>query len=103
MEFELKNKNLITLYTTGQCKKLKFLDAKAIDNFFDCMQNIEAAESIHDWQKLPGLKFEKLQGYKKRFSMRIDGKHRLEFDIDFEDEEKTKGFVNVLEISKHYK
>ena len=103
MEFKLKNKYLIDLYTTGKCKKYNFLNKKAVENFLFCIQTIEAAIVIQDWWELKSLKFEKLEGFEKRFSMRIDDKHRLEFEIAFEDKEKTKGFVIVLKISKHYK
>ncbi len=102
MEFEFISKELIKLYTTGKSKKLKFLDITAINNFLDCVQVIEAAESIHDWWKRPSLKFEYL-GKGNLFSMRIDRKHRLELEIDFEDKEKTTGYVKILKISKHYK
>jgi len=103
MEFEFQDKNLINLYTKGISRKYKFLNKNAINNFLDCVNNIEAAISIHDWWKLPALNFEKMRGYKNRFSMRIDKQHRLEIEIDFEDENKTKGFVTILKITKHYK
>ena len=103
MEFEFSNKDLIKLYATGKCKKLKFLNAKAVDNFLDCVQRIDAAESIYDWWKKSSLNFENLEGYENKFSMRIDKKHRLEFEINFEDTEKTKGYVTILKISQHYK
>ncbi|MFA6817035.1 MAG: type II toxin-antitoxin system RelE/ParE family toxin [Lentisphaeria bacterium] len=103
MEFEFSTSELTELYTKGKCRKLKFLNTKAVDNFFDCIQNIEAAESIQDWWKRPAMHFEKLQGSGDQFSMRIDCKHRLKFKIDFEDKERTRGFVSILEISKHYK
>jgi len=102
MDFDFKDKELIALYTKGRSRKYKFINAKMLDNFLDCIQGIEAVDSIQEWWSLPGLNFEKLAGYKNRFSMRIDGKYRLEFSIDFEDEKKTRGFVTVLTISKHY-
>ena len=103
MEFEFQDKNLVALYTKGQSKKYRFLKGKSVDNFFDCVSIIEAAKTIHDWWRLPALNFEKLRGYKNRFSMRIDKQHRLEMEIDFEDANKTTGFVKILKISKHYK
>jgi plasmid maintenance system killer protein len=103
MEFDFLAKELIELYTTGRSRKFKFLNTKAVDNFIDCIQNIVAADSIHDWWGRPALKFEKLQGYDNRYSMRIDNKHRLEFKLDFENKEKTRGFVSILKISKHYR
>jgi hypothetical protein len=48
------------------------------------------------------MNFEALKGYESRFSIRLDAKHRLEFEIDFENEEKTVGFVRIVTVSKHY-
>ena len=48
------------------------------------------------------MKFEALAGYANRFSIRLDIKYRLEFEIDFENAEKTVGFVRIVTVSKHY-
>ena len=64
--------------------------------------SIENADTIYDLRIPPSMSFESLDGYENRFSIRIDRKYRLEFEIDFEDAEKTKGKVSILEISKHY-
>ena len=102
MDFDFDNKHLVELYTTGSSKKFKFLNAKAVENFLRCVESIDAANSIHDWWGLPGLNFEKLRRRGNVFSMKIDNTHRLELEIDFEDEDKTKGFVTILTVSKHY-
>jgi len=103
MDFDFSDEKLVELYTKGKSKKYKFLDKRAIDNFLDCVAQIGAATMIQDWWKRPSLNFESLEGYENRFSMRIDKKHRLEFEIDFEDEQKNKGFVRIFKISQHYK
>jgi len=67
------------------------------------IQSIEAAISIHDFWKSPSLKFEKLEGFKNRYSFRLDEKWRLEFEIEWENEEQTIGKFLILKISKHYR
>lgn len=63
---------------------------------------IEAAIDIHDIQT-PANKFEKLTGRDNGYSIRITGKYRLEFEIEWND--KEKGIVEIIgieELSKHY-
>ncbi len=102
MDFEFKDKNLIELYETGKNKKYKFLTKNAYDNFIDNINHISSGITIFDWWQQPGISFEKLKNFDNRYSMRLDRKLRLEFTIDFEDKEKTKGYVTILTISKHY-
>lgn len=102
MEFEFKDKNLLDLYTKGKSRKYRF-EKNVIKNFVKRIASIENANTIFDLWKPPSMRFEKLEGYQNRFSIRINDQFRLEFDIDFEDENKTKGKVKILTISKHYK
>jgi plasmid maintenance system killer protein len=44
-----------------------------------------------------------MKGKKNRYSVRIDREYRLEFDMRWDNTEKTKGTVILKEISKHYK
>lgn len=48
------------------------------------------------------MNFEALEGVANRFSIRLDRQYRLEFEIDFENDEKTVGCVHILTVSKHY-
>lgn len=102
MEFKFKDKNLFDLYTKGTSRKYRF-EKNVIKNFVTRIASIENANTIFDLRKPPSMRFEKLEGYQNRFSIRINDQFRLEFDIDFEDENKTKGKVEILTISKHYK
>lgn len=102
MEWDLANKHLKDLYTKGISKKFKFMDKRLCEKFVERISRIEAAETIFDLREPPSMKFEALEGYENRFSIRVDGKHRLEFEIDFEDEDRTFGFVTVVTVSKHY-
>jgi len=65
------------------------------------VQQIEAANTIHDLWNTPSLNFEYLKS-EKIYSIRLDGGYRLEFDVEWTNEEKTTGKFLIKEISKHY-
>jgi plasmid maintenance system killer protein len=90
------------VYEKGRSGKYKFIDKAMAAKFVERVGRIEAAVTIYDLRVPPSMKFEALEGYVNRFSIRLDGKHRLEFEIDFENEEKTVGFVRIVAVSKHY-
>jgi proteic killer suppression protein len=102
MEWRFANKHLHDLYSKGCSKKFRFMDRKLCEKFVERVGRIDAAATIFDLREPPSMEFEKLEGYENRFSIRIDRKHRLEFDIDFEDDEKTTGNVTIVIVSKHY-
>lgn len=101
MEFTFENKELEKLYITGNSKKLK-LSNDIIDKFFARIQQIEAANSIHDLWKDKGLNFEKMTGENNLYSMRLKIKYRLEMRIEWKNDEKTIGDFIITEISNHY-
>lgn len=101
MEFEFRNKNLEALYTKGKHSKYR-LQQGTLNKFFMRIQQIEAANTIHDFWKTPSLNFEKLEGFQNHYSIRVDKIYRLELEIDWSNEEKTVGKVFILELSKHY-
>ncbi len=101
MQIEFRNKHLVHLYQKGKTGKYP-LPPGVIEKFFMRIQQIEAAVDIYDLWKTPSLNFERLLGFEARVSLRLDNKYRLEIEIEWEDEERTKGTVYILEISKHY-
>ena len=101
LEFHFKKKELIELYTKGKSRKYK-LTQQVVRKFMLRIAAIENANTIYDLRTPPSMNFESLEGFENRFSIRIDQKYRLEFEIEFEDEEKTCGEVLILEVSKHY-
>ena len=101
MTVYINDKDLIKLYETGSSRKLK-LPENVIDKFFATVQKIESATSIHDFWKDCGLKFEKLKGFKNRYSMRLTGKYRLEMEITWVNIDQTIGEFIIVEISSHY-
>ena len=102
MDWVFANKHLTELYTRGASKKFRFMDRKLCAKFVERVGRIESAETIFDLRDPPSMEFEGLEGYTNRFSVRLDRKHRLEFEIEFEDENRTFGSVTVITVSKHY-
>jgi len=70
--------------------------------FVERVNRIEAADTINDLRIPPSMRFEKLEGRKNTFSLRLTKEYRLEILIDFQDQEKLKGIVKIMKISKHY-
>lgn len=66
------------------------------------VQQLEASQNIYDL-RTNSVNFEKMKGYENRFSVRLQDKWRLEFEIDFIDENKTMGKVVIVELSNHYR
>jgi toxin HigB-1 len=97
----INDKELLRLYETGSSKKFR-LPEIVIDKFFATIQKIESATSIHDFWKDSGLRFEKLKGFKDRYSMRLTVKYRLEMEIEWKNTEYTIGEFILVEISSHY-
>jgi len=101
MDFDFKNKYLEDLYTKGRSKKYK-LPVGVPKKYVERIGRIESSVTINDLREPPSMEFEKLEGYEKRFSIRLNKQYRLEFEIDFEDEEKTFGSVLIIDVSNHY-
>jgi len=101
MEFDFKTKHLEDLYTKGRSKKYK-LPVGVSKKYVERIGRIEAAVTINDLREPPSKEFEKLERYENRFSIRLNKQYRLEFEIEFEDKEKTFGSVLILDASNHY-
>jgi plasmid maintenance system killer protein len=102
MKWDFADKHLQELYEKGRCGKLKFVDKVICRKFVERVGRIEASVTIYDLREPASMRFESLVGFENRFSIRLDAKHRLEFEIEFENEERTFGFVRILALSKHY-
>ncbi|MBK8945402.1 MAG: type II toxin-antitoxin system RelE/ParE family toxin [Ignavibacteriae bacterium] len=100
MDWEIKDKELIKLYETGKSKKFR-IQKYVLEKFFIRIQQIEAANTIHDLWQTSSLKFKYLES-EKIYSMRIDGKYRLEIEVEWENDEKTIGKFNIINLSNHY-
>lgn len=103
MKCAFGNKHLQDLYTKGRSKKYLAVasTSQLLQKFVMRVQQLEAAVSIYDLWKSPGLKFEQLHGG-NRCSIRVDGGWRLEFEVAWADDPPTKGDVTICELSNHY-
>lgn len=104
MEFDFKGKHrkeLVELYETGRSRKLRVSDA-VVKKFIVCIGRIASADTIDDLREPPSAKFEKLQGYANRFSIRVTRIYRLEFEIESEDTTGSQGSVQIVALSRHY-
>lgn len=104
MKIYFENKHLQELFVTGSNKRYneKKIDKHILDTFPDRVWQIEAAKDIYDLMT-KSLQYENLKGFKNRKSIRVNDEWRLEFDMIWENEEKTTGTACILELSAHYK
>ena len=101
MEILFGNKHLRELFEKGRSRKYK-LQPKLLEIFLIRIATLESAETIYDLWNLKSLHFEKLEGSHTRYSVRFDRQWRLELEIEWDDEMKTKGKITIVELSKHY-
>lgn len=101
MEIIFKNRHILELYEKGKSKKFRF-GRKVLELFFMRIQELEAASDIYDLWNKPSLNFEKLEGHRNRYSIRIDRDYRLEFETQWKNRKKSRGIVIIKDISKHY-
>lgn len=102
MKWDFADRHLQAVYEKGRSKKYPFIDKPLARKFVERIGRIESAKDISDLMHPPSMHFEALKGFANRFSIRIDLKHRLEFEINFEDEKRTVGSIIVIKVSKHY-
>ena len=100
MDVQFNNTKLEQLYCKGSSRKYR-VEEQVRKKFFMRVQQLEAAETIHDLQKCTSLHFEKLQG-QNTYSVRVDKQWRLEFTVDWKDEAKTCGDIWITELSNHF-
>ncbi|MCE1246284.1 MAG: type II toxin-antitoxin system RelE/ParE family toxin [Firmicutes bacterium] len=102
MNIEFGNRHLLELYEQGKCSKYR-IDRSILRKFFMRVQSLEAAKDIYDLWQTPSLNFEKLTGFSNRYSIRLQDKWRLEFEINPSDDSKTCSSIRIIELSNHYR
>ncbi|MDN5279945.1 MAG: toxin HigB [Clostridiales bacterium] len=102
MDFEIENKELIKLYTTGKAKKLR-LPPGIAEKFVERVARIKASVTIDDLRIPPSMNFEKMLGHANTFSIRLNQQYRLIFKIEFTDEQMKTGKVFITDIWDHGK
>ena len=101
MEWDFRNRELIKLYENGKSKNYR-VERSVLEDFFGLIEIIGAAQDIHDLWRSPSINFEKMKGFKSRYSMRLGRKYRLECEVEWENPQKTVGKFYIIELSKHY-
>ena len=101
MDFEFADRELQRLYETGKSRKYK-LQKHLIEKFVMRIDQIRAAHTIHDLWHTPALNFEKMHGFANRYSVRVQKKSRIEVEVSWQDEKKTRGSFLILRLSQHY-
>ncbi|NCB47577.1 hypothetical protein EOM81_11240 [bacterium] len=102
MEFEIENKELIKLYTTGKANKLR-LPPGVAEKFVERVERIKASVTIDDLRIPPSMNFEKMHGHTNTFSIRLNQQYRLIFRIEFADEQTKTGKIFITDIWDHGK
>lgn len=100
MEVEIEDKEILKLYTTGKSNKIR-LPNEVIKKFFLRINLISAAKDIYDLWKDPAAKFEKLS-VENQYSMRLNIKYRMLFEVEWENNEHTIGIFKIIDINTHY-
>lgn len=95
MEIWFADKKLVKLYKTGKGSYSEII----IKAFFKKIQQIRSAKNENDLRALKSNHFEKLQGIKDQYSMRLNDQFRL--IIELLDDGSCK-IVIIKEISNHY-
>ena len=97
MLFRFADEKLEKLYLHGTGSK-KYPEG-VVEVFLRRVRTIEGATDERDMRALKSLHFEKLKGFKNRYSMRLTKTWRL--ILTFEKNKDGK-IVVIIEINKHY-
>ncbi len=102
MEVIFINKDLEQVYKTGFSKKYKKVPLEVIRKFPRAVDVLRQCKIITDIWHLPAYRFERLQGYSSRYSMRLNRTWRLEMEIEWKDDSCTIGVISLDDITAHY-
>ena len=101
MDISFDNKNLLELYEKGKSMKYK-VPQNIARKYVVVIEILKSAQTIHDLWKTPSLNFKKLSGDDNKYSARLSIHWRIEMDIEWQNDEKTVGIINLIDVSNHY-
>lgn len=104
MIIEYDQEYLRELYERGKTsdKKHRF-QPEVVKGYKRAVDALKTAKRIEDLYPFAGLHFEALTGNKKGlFSIRANGKYRVEFSVRDSDGEQIVSVCRILELSNHY-
>jgi toxin HigB-1 len=102
LEVKFINQELEELYCTGASLRYKKVPPEVIRKLPRAVEVLIQASIITDLWNFPAYKFERLEGYSNRYSMRLNRTWRLEMQIDWEDATCTVGIVALDDLTPHY-
>ncbi|MDA8084893.1 MAG: type II toxin-antitoxin system RelE/ParE family toxin [Nitrospiraceae bacterium] len=97
MRFRFGDKSLEMLFRAGAGRE-KY-PRGVVDMFLRRVRSIEAATDERDLRALKSLHFEKLQGQRDRYSIRLNEAWRLILTFEKDDQGKI---VVIIEMNRHY-
>lgn len=95
MLFEFDNNELVKIYETGRGS----YPPEIIKAFFKKIQLIKNAKNENDLRKIKSNHFEKMEGYKNRYSLRLNLQYRLIIELL---KDGIYKIILIKEISNHY-
>ena len=103
MDIEYENDYLRELYETGKCKNKKYrFQPQVIHKYQRRVDTLLAATRVEDLFVLNSLNFEALEG-SDRYSIRVDGKYRLEFRTHMKENEPQITICELIDLTNHDK
>lgn len=102
MEVNFLNVELEQLYTTGRSKRYSKVPSEVLRKFPRAVEVLIQSTVITDLWRLPAYRFERLQGFENRYSMRLGRIWRLEMQIEWENEQCTVGIIGLDDLTHHY-
>lgn len=103
MEIEYEKDYLHELYEDGKCKNKKYrFQPQVVKKYQKRVDTLMGATRIEDLFALNSLNFESLEASDK-YSIRVDGKYRLEFRTRFKDGNQQVTICELTDLTNHYK
>lgn len=102
MEVNFINQDLEELYRTGSSRRYRKVPPDVIRKLPRAVDMLIQSTLITDIWNFPGYKFERLESYSNRYSMRLGRTWRLEMQIDWEDKTCTVGIIGLDDLTAHY-
>jgi proteic killer suppression protein len=103
MEIDYEKDYLRELYENGKCINKKFrFQPQVVNKYQKRVDTLIGATRIEDLFVLNSLNFESLKS-SNTYSIRVDGKYRLEFRTRFRDGEQQITICELTDLTNHYK
>jgi len=102
LEVNFINQDLEELHRTGASRRYRKVPPDVIQKLPRAVEVLIHTTIVTDLWNFPAYKFERLEGYVNRYSMRLGRTWRLEMQIDWEDDTCTVGIIGLDDLTPHY-